>query len=506
MNRTLPSAAGLELEPEASAPEVRVMGHEGFNLRSEAIYVALAAAEVSWVAPLWISLTLVTSLHPPVLVWLGMVVLLLGYSYFYRALSQANLSSLVQQGILVVALVVSIGLMLRYHVYAGAGLEGADWLLEPFRRFADVKNAIPDEWVAIMTVIYFWTRGIMLARRSLSADSVGFSFRAGIAIFVWFAMVITLMTGQDASVFVVSFFFFSLIAMALARIEEVSQMRGSSLPRFGGFWLGWTVGAVVLLTLVGASLATLMYRGGLQRVFFPFVLLLEVIVVGVALLLFALAEWIFTGLNLDSSGIFEAMRGVMQQFREALERLTPPASTGNGAGTAPPLVGVVKAVTTAAIPILVIAIVVLFTWWRVRRARLRGEDDLRESLLSIKTLGDDLKALLQAGRDRLGGLADMVDRYGLGSRLLRALSIRRIYASLLRLAAEAGYPRGKAQTPYEYLGTLDEALPGSEEEVRIITEAYVNAHYGEVPDTREELQRIRDCWQRVRERASEKQA
>jgi hypothetical protein len=236
------------------------------------------------------------------------------------------------------------------------------------------------------------------------------------------------------------------------------------------------------------------------------VLLLEVIVVGVGLLLFALAEWILTGLNLDTSGIFEAMRGVMQQFREALERLTPSATPGNGAETAPPLVGVVKAVTTAAIPILVIAIVVLFTWWRVRRTRLRGEDDLRESLLSIKTLGDDLKALLQAGRDRLGGLADMVDRYGLGSRLLRALSIRRIYASLLRLAAEAGYPRGKAQTPYEYLGTLYEALPGSEEEVRVITEAYVNAHYGEVPDTREELQRIRDCWQRVRERASEEQA
>jgi hypothetical protein len=506
MNATLPSPAELELEPGASAPGVWVVGRQGFNLRSEAVYFALAAAEVSWVAPLWISLTLVTSLHPPVLLWLGMVVLLLGYSYFYRALSQANLSSLVQQSILVVALLVSIGLVLRFHVYAGAGLEGAGWFLEPFRRFADVRDAIPDEWVAIMTVIYFWTRGIMLARRSLSADSVGFSFRAGIAIFVWFAMVITLMTGQDASAFVVSFFFFSLIAMALARIEEVSQMRGSSLARFGAFWLGWTVGAVVLLTLVGALLAALLYKGGLQRLLFPFVLILEVMVVGVALLVFALAEWIFTGLDLDSSGIFEAMQRVMQQFSEMMEGLVPPSSTGSGAETVPPLVGVVKAVTTAAIPILLIALVVLFTWWRVRRARLRGEDDLRESLLSIKTLGDDLKALLQAGRDRLGGLADLVDRYGLGARLLRALSIRRIYANLLRLAAEAGYPRRKAQTPYEYLDSLYEALPGSEEEVRVITEAYVNAHYGEVPDTREELQRIRDCWQRVRERASEKQA
>ncbi|MCL7455348.1 MAG: DUF4129 domain-containing protein, partial [Anaerolineae bacterium] len=58
------------------------------------------------------------------------------------------------------------------------------------------------------------------------------------------------------------------------------------------------------------------------------------------------------------------------------------------------------------------------------------------------------------------------------------------------------------QTPYEYLSTLYQVLPGSEGDVQVITEAYVNAHYGQVPDTREELQRIRDCWERVRDRGA----
>ena len=66
MSATLPSAAELELESEASAPGVLAMGSRGINLRSEAVYVALAAAEVSWVAPLWISL----AIGLPSMLWL----------------------------------------------------------------------------------------------------------------------------------------------------------------------------------------------------------------------------------------------------------------------------------------------------------------------------------------------------------------------------------------------------------------------------------------------------
>jgi hypothetical protein len=74
----------------------------------------------------------------------------------------------------------------------------------------------------------------------------------------------------------------------------------------------------------------------------------------------------------------------------------------------------------------------------------------------------------------------------------------------MRLGAEAGYPRRQAQTPYEYLETLYQALPGSEEDVTAITEAYVQAHYGQLPDSLEELQRIRGCWVRAHAREAER--
>ena len=130
-------------------------------------------------------------------------------------------------------------------------------------------------------------------------------------------------------------------------------------------------------------------------------------------------------------------------------------------------------------------------------------DESRESVLSAGAIRRSLQAALQAGRDRLSELAGLVSRYGVGSRFLSAITIRRIYANLVRLAADAGYPRGQSQTPYEYEYVLRQALPGSQADVALITEAYVSAHYGQVPDTREALQVIRDCWERVQERQAE---
>ncbi|MFQ6058863.1 MAG: DUF4129 domain-containing protein [Anaerolineae bacterium] len=61
-----------------------------------------------------------------------------------------------------------------------------------------------------------------------------------------------------------------------------------------------------------------------------------------------------------------------------------------------------------------------------------------------------------------------------------------------------GYPRPEGTTPYEYVTTLCQALPGREGEVAAITEAYVRVCYGEVPTTEDELRRVKEWWERVR--------
>jgi hypothetical protein len=111
-----------------------------------------------------------------------------------------------------------------------------------------------------------------------------------------------------------------------------------------------------------------------------------------------------------------------------------------------------------------------------------------------------MRKSLRDGWDRLRDLAGLVGQFGPGMRLYAAVSIRKIYANMTRLAERQGFPRQPAQTPYEYLPALAHAFPDCQAEASAITEAYVKVHYGEAPENISELKHIRECWQRIRER------
>jgi hypothetical protein len=475
----------------------------GPNGRREAIFVALAAAQVCWIAPVFMILMLPVAPHSSLLLWLGVLVLLLGFAYLYRALEAANVSLKIQQGLAIFALLMSTGLILRYHVYGGTELKGLGWLVDMVRSLSDLTVIMPVGWVAVMFLIFLWWRAISLARRSFSSESVGFSFRGGIVLLVAITFLVNIYTNEDIVPFVAPYFFFSLIAVALARVESVSRTPNSTQARFSGYWIGSTVAAVTLLTLVGLGVAVVFYGGGLDQVLdwlSPLFELLFIILAALGVLLLLLVEQLIALLHIDMNAIRALFEDVFSTLGQAF---SPPqflpADQGDPESTLQ-ILSIAQTVTMIAIPLVIVALVILATWYRSQRRSREDGDESRESLLRDGVLGRGLRALVQAGRDRLADLADLVEQYGLGTRLLSAISIRRIYANVVRLATRAGYPRNPAQTPHEYLELLYEALPGSEEEVRLITSAYTSAHYGQVPETREELERIRACWRQVQRR------
>jgi hypothetical protein len=471
------------------------------NARQEVIWAALAAAEVCWLAPLFLALTGTMVSHPPLLLSLGMLVLLLGFFYLYRALTAARLPLRAQQGMLALFLLLAIGLFLRYHVYAAPQWRGAFWFVTLLRSLGDVEAVQPGGWVAVMALVCFWARGVHLARRSLSLQSVGYSFRSGVVILIVGALFVHVFIKLDASGFVIPYFFFSLVAVALARIEEVSQMPNSSRGGFAGFWIGATLAAVGFLVLLGTGLALFFYGGGLQRVIdwlWPVVVALELILVALGMLLLIIVEYVLALFSVDLGMLGQGFREVLARLGEMLAFEPVRPSPGSDSGTRPAILGLAQAVLAIGIPLTVIVLVLLLTWFRQWRAERADRDESRESTFSAGALTRGLRAVLEDGLGRLGRLAGLMGRLGVGSRFLATLSVRRIYANVVRLATDAGYPRARSQTPYEYLKVLHQALPGHQDEVLAITEAYVAAHYGQVPDTREELQRLRECWQRIR--------
>jgi hypothetical protein len=491
----LPAAAG-------SAATIGRAWLTRINGRREAIWFSLAAAEVCWVTPVFLALNQVRNPHPPALLWLGILILMLGFFYFYRALEAANLRLHVRQGLLAAALILGAGLILRFHVYAGVGLRGSDWFLLPFRHLVDVAVVMPSSWVTIFLLVYLWARAIHLANRSPLANSVAFSFRSGVVILIVSSFLAKIFAGLDVAGFVAPYFFFSLLAVALARIEEVSLQPTSSQVPFSSFWIGSMVGAVTVLVILGMSVAVFFYAGGLDQVLrwlYPLLFVLQVMVAGLGALLLMLLEWILSQFSVDLSSWARGLQELFARLGQALALPLPTPPPGSETQTRPLILGILQAAVTIGIPLAAILIVLFLTWRRLRRGRFKGGGNEEwESLLSGKAVANGLQAMVRDGFDRLAELAGSLSHFGLGARFLAALSIRRIYANLVRLATEVGYPRAKAQTPHEYLQTLYQALPGSEVDVDLITAAYVNAHYGQVPDSREELQRIRGCWERVR--------
>lgn len=62
------------------------------------------------------------------------------------------------------------------------------------------------------------------------------------------------------------------------------------------------------------------------------------------------------------------------------------------------------------------------------------------------------------------------------------------------VAESFGYPRLEAETPYEYLTSLARVWPQAATETQLITQAYVRVRYGEIPETRAELEQILAAW------------
>jgi hypothetical protein len=172
----------------------------------------------------------------------------------------------------------------------------------------------------------------------------------------------------------------------------------------------------------------------------------------------------------------------------------------DGSGTtiqAPPGLGVGRLLLMGGL-VLGLGVLVILMLRRQAWDEREQEDEDQESTLYPALLLENVRQLMRAGRGRLAAALGLVERSGWRG-LFAALTIRRIYAEMLRLAASRDYPRVASQTPYEFERTAARAFPDATAEVHVITKAYVAAHYGEVPETEAELQEIRACWERLKD-------
>ncbi len=491
-----------EMAVQSSDGPQRAWGVKRRSWRKQALYLGLAAMEACWLYP-WLLLALGTSQRRASVPFAAILLTLLLAFSLTRYLDRPGVSLARQR---LWTIVLSLGctlLLLKLYVYPSYSLTDVSWLARFVWELGNVLQRIHGSFILTVASLLLWWRGIELAQRDLGLQSIGFSFRIGIIAFLWLFLIGLFGARVDATPFAFSYFAFGLVVLGLARIEDVGESRLGVRSPFDASWTGLLVGAAVLvvaLSLLTARVFSVQNIAVVLRQFGPAVTLLGRLASPLLIPLAWLLELVLTFLIRTFGAVFgqgpesEATEGLMSWI-EGLRQLQGPSAQH---GLVAILLQVLKWAFLGLILVGALAAIAV-SISRIRRGAEDGRAAQFESVWEGRSAGQDVRDAFESRWRRW--------REELGARLARLrgeeyslATIRQIYASLSKLAAAAGLSRQDAETPYEYIARLRTVFPDSEQEINLITQAYVLAHYGERSFSAQDVRRVRDAWLTIRTR------
>jgi hypothetical protein len=465
--------------------------------RRELLYPILALMEICWFYA-WLTFLVSGGLSRSLSFVTALSVLLLA-TYLTRLLHGRKTPLRVQRSLTLLLAVLSSLLLLRLHIYASYRISDLSWLGSFLWEAGSVMQRISPDLILFCAGLYLWARGIALAQRNLDVESVGFSFRLGIAAFVWLFLLRIFSPSGDIMHLVFGFFFLGLVAVGLARIESVSQSYLGIRSPFNASWLAILAGSTVAmaaLSIAAAALFSLRNVVAVLNAIKPVFALLGRLASPLWVALAAVLELLITFLI----RIFSRLFGEQSEDITALQRMAEELQQFQQSQPAQGLLQtILQVIKWGALGLAFLGVLALVASSISRVRRALEENAEQEAVWESVSAAEDTDSATQSRWQRL--------RDELEARLARLrgedyslASIRKVYASLARLATACGFPRREAETPYEYTSTLHRAFAGCEAEVQLITEAYVRVHYGERSFPPAYVQRVRDAWLAIRAR------
>ncbi len=348
------------------------------------------------------------------------------------------------------------------------------------------SEVLADGYLITPLVIFLFMRGSIISRYLPPPVAVGISSRLAIGLFFLTAVVAEPDVQGDMAVLLPFFFFVLLLANSLARSSALKASNLVQQVRFSRRWFGMLLSALLGTVLIGVLVSA--FFGGLdqdqiRRAFeIPFIIFISIIILILSPFAYAIS-WLISQVPPPS---------------ENDESITPETGTREVVPSADnPQIDIgdelrllFDTVSDALlwVVMIAIAIMVILFWISVF---LRPEDleidEGSEAIgerehIQMNLFGKPFKRLFKA----LSGL-----QQGVGGNLFGVLTIRWAYSRMERMGRKRGFPRDKAQTPYEYRAALAQAFPGGENDIRTITNAYVAIRYGELPENNTELEQVR---------------
>ncbi len=463
-------------------------------IRHELLYLCYALVEVSLLTPLALSLMGWARYWPPQQVLLWLLLLMLLPFNLTRLMSLIGLDRTRQVRIMVVALLLTVLISWRTLLYAPASALDFGWLRQFFSNVAETGSLVWTRDLSIfLLVLFVWWRGLRLGTRHHEINRMGLRLRLGGLIFapiiIWFA---ANFLAWSVVPYLMLFFLAALTAVALVRVEQMEQEQTGNLASLNVSWLLMIMLAALAITLTAAIVASIISGESLLFVvdwLAPLWVTLQFGTTATGLTLYYLSQPLLDLFAILIQALGAILVYILGQAGEAARQLIQVTGGEVPIPTVTPTATEeVSNVGGKAIVLVLMLLAIVLVTFALARLYRQASFVARESGRSH--LDSDDEETASAGRG-------LLERLGVLRSWRAALSIRRIYRQMCRAAEGAGYPRPEFQTPYEYLPTLAIVWPENTADSRLITNAFVKVRYGEVPESREELEAIRAAWRQL---------
>lgn len=474
-----------------------------FKVWRELALFALIIMELSW-AVLWYRAFIYSEnslSYVRVFIVFGAIMM---FSYFVtRLMNSLDLRLSIRRVVFILVIFLSLLVGLKTLFYSQQTIGLGELLSKEISNFRDMTGLVPPEFVLMLIVLFVCWRGVKLVGRQIAPENVISGFRIGILLFVGYGIFFTF-TDRAPIFTLYIFIFFSLLAMSTSRMSILGLLRGGHNIPLSSQWLFGIILILLLILGIAALGVSLLSERGFNFLFDIFFWIINIFVLMITPLMWLIIRligliWDWLNLEmlfqllvdminrlqsviggvLDTMNIwFERMENSnLRQFFLSLGFLRPYILWGT---------------------IIFFVVLLLFT---LRRHYWKEQEDEYQEYLTLLDQEDMIDLLRSAFRSGLGRIADGLERIAHlrnARRMLGAARIRRIYAHLMDLCTKLDHPRPPSITPLEFLSTLESIFPSLSEELSTITEAYLRVRYGELPESKQEVEIVEEAWRRVR--------
>lgn len=435
------------------------------TLRRVAITALLALAEAAVLASI-VFIFVPAPRGLTLMIQVGIVwVILFGLAVQWQLLAQRGVSLRAQR------------LVMGFWLLALIVLAEVDVFAHMPKMQADIFTMAP----AFVTAIVLWWRGMSLGNEELHPRTAELHLQAGMLLLILSSFATLFIHNEEVYIPIIAFFIGALGATPLCNLEMTAHSSsGRPVPMTRGWW-GWialtvfgvlAIGLMVSALITGRSAAEILALL-IGVILLPIILLLSIIPVTA---LDALVEFLRRlSLNFGQLALFG--QGIQQLPQN--ENTSPPVAV-------PPEFNLFFA-------LIVLAGVALLVIWLMQRAD--------KPLFSPQATSGDIEGVLPDEKKEAEGVISRALGLSALRRWLAQMTIRRLYVRAANEAGKRGHKRTPSQTPYDFLPAMQRAFPEHAGEARDITEAYVAAHYGQVPDSDEALDALKQAWERMRHSA-----